>query len=285
MQVQLAGARVSEPVSPVSKAGVALVESRIASLSAQIDEAILKYPAGSELVRLLADIARTRVPEASDALLQEAVSAAALGDATQALDAITRLAAVDPARAEALPLHSGLAPIRADVDRLLKGLTLAARLDAETQIAQAAQEISAADSPSPHGLLALANHLYDAGGYANYTDAASIAQAAINTSVYPAALPEPVLGFAPGTARNGGRSFAAFARATQSMVYRLWVRAPLLVLLLGWFGAGLGAGVAMLVFSAAALNATFELWALGLLALVGFGFYMRVRNVRFRTMR
>jgi hypothetical protein len=62
----------------------------------------------------------------------------------------------------------------------------------------------------------------------------------------------------------------------------LWRRAPLLVLLLGWLVAGLFGGAVAALFlnerAAAAVAVFFEIWALGFLALVGFGFYMRVRN-------
>ena len=66
----------------------------------------------------------------------------------------------------------------------------------------------------------------------------------------------------------------------------LWRRAPLLVLLLGWLAAGLlgGSSYATLqswwpqpwlqpVFAPA-----FEIWGVGFLALIGFGFYSRVRH-------
>ncbi|MGH9653879.1 MAG: hypothetical protein ACRD6B_10510 [Bryobacteraceae bacterium] len=58
-------------------------------------------------------------------------------------------------------------------------------------------------------------------------------------------------------------------------IRKLWLRAPLLVLLLSWLVAGLIAAAVV------PLNAVFELWGLGFLALVGLGFYTRVRNIRF----
>lgn len=58
-------------------------------------------------------------------------------------------------------------------------------------------------------------------------------------------------------------------------IRKFWARAPLLVLLLAWLVAGLMAAAVV------PLNAVFEAWGLGFLALVGFGFFARVRNIRF----
>ena len=70
----------------------------------------------------------------------------------------------------------------------------------------------------------------------------------------------------------------------------LWLRAPLLILLLAWFAIGLGmAGVSWIwrslfpdTWPAFLANVGFDVWGVGFLALIAFGFYMRVRNVRFR---
>ena len=68
----------------------------------------------------------------------------------------------------------------------------------------------------------------------------------------------------------------------------LWRRAPLLVLLLAWLAIGTAAGLASLVqrkvwpdaWPPWLADAGFSFWGLGFLALVLFGFYARVRNVR-----
>lgn len=73
-------------------------------------------------------------------------------------------------------------------------------------------------------------------------------------------------------ARRGG--VARWRQMAHSGARKLWFRAPLLALLLAWLIAGL---VAVAVVP---LQAVFDIWALGFLALVGFGFYARVRNVR-----
>jgi hypothetical protein len=71
-------------------------------------------------------------------------------------------------------------------------------------------------------------------------------------------------------------------------VRRLWQRAPLLVLLLSWLAVGLAGGLLYaglrLVIPEAMPKpgdaAGFGLWGLGFLALVGLGFYARVRRIR-----
>lgn len=55
---------------------------------------------------------------------------------------------------------------------------------------------------------------------------------------------------------------------------KLWLRAPLLALLVAWLVAGLVAAAFVPV------PTVFDVWALGFLALVGLGFYARVRSVR-----
>jgi hypothetical protein len=63
---------------------------------------------------------------------------------------------------------------------------------------------------------------------------------------------------------------------------KLWQRAPLLVLLLGWLAAGLVVGSVMALFRegwvASIIGPFFEIWALGFLALILFGFYMQLRR-------
>ena len=68
----------------------------------------------------------------------------------------------------------------------------------------------------------------------------------------------------------------------------LWRRAPLLLLLVAWLAVGTAGGLASLLqrkvwpdaWPSWLNDAGFTLWALGFPALVLFGFYMRVRNVR-----
>lgn len=94
------------------------------------------------------------------------------------------------------------------------------------------------------------------------------AQGAIDVPAYIAPVPER-----PNRVCKIAGTDAARPRRFASMIRTLWSRAPLLLLLLSWFTAGL---IVALITSAA-----FEWWGLGFLALIGFGFCMRVRHIRF----
>jgi hypothetical protein len=76
--------------------------------------------------------------------------------------------------------------------------------------------------------------------------------------------------FRKGVGFPGTRAFAiaSFKKLPES-VRLLWRRAPLLVLLLTWLAVGIFGGI---------LFSGFEFWALGFLALVGFGFYRTIRK-------
>ena len=86
-----------------------------------------------------------------------------------------------------------------------------------------------------------------------------------------------------GTLRQNLRDLKSISKAA---VHQLWRRAPLLLFMLAWFAAGLAGGTIFAIGSriwpesplVALGNLGFDLWAIGFLALVGFGFYMRVRD-------
>jgi hypothetical protein len=85
------------------------------------------------------------------------------------------------------------------------------------------------------------------------------------------------------TLRQNLRDLKAISKAA---VHQLWRRAPLLLFMLAWFAAGLTGGMIFAIGSRiwpegpliTLGNLGFELWGIGFLALVGFGFYMRVRD-------
>ncbi|MGH9668433.1 MAG: hypothetical protein ACRD9L_28765, partial [Bryobacteraceae bacterium] len=237
-------------------------------------------------------------------LLEAAVSAAANGDTARAIEKLTEFAALNPFRVESLRSEPNLAPIRADVERLVSRLTSIAKLDAGTRLEHATQltETAGADAlpdwdAKPGAVLQIAARLFESGGHDNYVRAAQVAQVLID--VYETA---PVANPLPSTGRSGRRigpragtasrflwpGWAAARRQAAPQIRKLWLRAPLLVLLLGWFSAGLASGVALLFLRAITTDGFppqissigFDIWGIGLLALVGFGFYMRVRNVR-----
>jgi hypothetical protein len=73
-------------------------------------------------------------------------------------------------------------------------------------------------------------------------------------------------------------------------IRKLWLRAPLLVLLLAWLAAGFVGGLASAIlriywpqgWPESLAAAGFEVWGVGFLALVMFGFYARVRDARWK---
>ncbi len=85
---------------------------------------------------------------------------------------------------------------------------------------------------------------------------------------------------------NGDPKLLHLRGIGSSIIHQLWIRAPLLLFLLTWFFLGLWGGVVVFVASkiwpdGAIANIGdfgFELWGLGFLALVGFGFFARVRR-------
>jgi hypothetical protein len=226
----------------------------------------------------------------SQDLLRGAIFAAQRGDIGRALEQLAEFVKLDPSRAQTLGTEPGLEPIRTQVNHLLNRLETIAGLDAQGRLAEAAQRL---ESPGPHPLagwntppqtlLTMANRLYDAGGYVNYIHAASIAQVVIEgASRAPVGIvrtrwADSLLKPVPGP--KAGPWLKAF-----------WIRAPLLILLVLWFVLGLAAaGVASLLhyfwpgqWPTTIIDSCFALWGTGFLAIVAFGFYMRIRHIRFR---
>jgi len=274
------------------------------SPSSALDAAAWAALSEPDLARLLAVLEGPPSIERAaqfSAALQAAVSATAAGDAEQALAAVVQAVSLLPTQAEAVRSEPGLEPLRAQVDSLLGRLAQVARLDAEGRLAKAADLVetlglkTAAEwEARPETLLLLAGQLLDAGGHANSVHAADLAQIVIDAAHWaPASAPtldSPIPG-AAGWERilGGGAASMRQDRArTPGRIKKLWKRAPLLVLLLAWLALGLAGGAVSLLARrvvadgplASLISAGFDLWALGFLALVLFGFYTRVRNVR-----
>jgi hypothetical protein len=234
-------------------------------------------------------------------LLRAVLSAATQGDAAGAMDRLAEFAARNPLQLESLRSEPALAPVRAEVEHLVSRLTSIARLDAATRLEHAAQLTEAANSTNlpgwdaaPETVLQIANRFFDSGRHDNYVRAAQVAQVLIDIyETAPVAMYRPLIERAhsrrprpgPVTARRG---WAAARRQILPRVRKLWLRAPLLILLLGWFSLGIAGALTLLILRsispgnapAALISAGFDLWGIGLLALVGFGFYIRVRNVQ-----
>ena len=85
---------------------------------------------------------------------------------------------------------------------------------------------------------------------------------------------------------------SALRRHLLELIRTLWQRVPLLVLLAGWFALGMmGAAVSLLArvagasLSPATVEAGFELWGMGFLALVVLQFCLSVRHALFKNQR
>ncbi|MEO8592039.1 MAG: hypothetical protein ABI759_01845 [Candidatus Solibacter sp.] len=264
-----------------------------AVISAIIDGAALPQLSLADmgkLIRILDPPALTKHPSQSQDLLSGAISAVQSGEVNHALEQLADLVKLDPSGAQTLRTEPGLEQIRTQVNHLLIRLETVAGLDAQGRLAEAAEvllslaphPLAGWDTP-PQVLLTMANRLYDAGGYVNYVHAASLAQL-----VFEGASRVP-LGIARSRQANPQRESV---RRPKSAVgpKTLWMRAPLLILLVSWFLLGLAAaGVGSILhyfwpgqFPASIIDTGFALWGVGFLALVVIGFYVRIRHVRFR---
>jgi hypothetical protein len=163
-------------------------------------------------------------------------------------------------------------------------VTVIAKLNAEIKLDQAEQAIDLAGGrkltqweTTPQTLLHIGQRLYNAGGHANYVRAAALAET-IQSAYWGATLihdqtASPVrVSFRKEWGFPRTRAFAtASFKKLPERIRLLWRRAPLLVLLLAWLAVGIFGGILFSGFG-------FEFWALGFLALVGFGFYRTIRK-------
>jgi hypothetical protein len=240
------------------------------------------------VIRVLEPAAVPGQPSTVADLLHRAVSAVERGDLAGALKHVEDVVRLDPSRATTLRTEPGLEQIGSHVDRLLVHLESMAGSDAHGRLAEAAkmleswgrQPLPGWETP-PQALLTVANQLYEAGGYVNFLRADSLAQVLIEGTRVPIATFRTDLA-------NSRRVSAA--SKFSPLLKALWARAPLLLLLVSWFTLGLAAmGVAAILhyfwpeqFPLSIIDNGFAVWGIGFLAFVGFGFYMRVRHIRFR---
>jgi hypothetical protein len=272
---------------------------------------VLQDLATPQIADLIHAVDQRRMPEngaAIEDLMRAAISAVANRDVATAVVKLTALVSSAPEQSDAILTEPALQSIRGDVENLLRQLTSVAKSDAEQKLTEAARVLeTASPNRTTRGelnletVLAVANRFFDQARFAGYVRAGDLAQVVIDHYS-----PEqvPIITGVPVAAANRSvpqirlsrrqavpRTRPGFrpwrAQATERLK-GLWRRAPLLVLLLGWLALGLVGGVSSLLIrnlwpdtwepSWAALG--FESWGIGFLALVGFGFYMRVRNIK-----
>lgn len=180
--------------------------------------------------------------------------------------------------AEARPAESIYAPGHSSVDVLYNHpaqntITLEAKDVAEKSVAKASHAIETAGIhnqvdpcyPDPRTVIALANQFIATGQLPNYLRATELGRVVV--SWYDRPLPVPV--------RPRAKARAAYLTAR-----KLWRRAPLLVLLLGWLLSGAVMGLFLKVSKLPSSKASFSfnVWAIGFLALVVFQFVASVRG-------
>ncbi len=257
---------------------------------------LLQRLSAADVVKFLDAIERPPSPEIAvrvDGLLHESMRAAAEGNVPQALVKLAEIAALDPRRAEALDREPGLAPVHREVAQFLSRMASAAHVDAESRLDRAAhllgtagvKEVMRAES-GPRIAIAVSERLLEARGYANCVHSAQLSQAVIERYGYVPAPVAPALTDEENVPMDFERALLDWEKRWTPRIGYLWRRAPLLVLLMAWFGAGLAGGCFYAVlrhwwpetWPEALVSGGSELWGVGFLALVGFGFYARVRD-------
>jgi hypothetical protein len=234
----------------------------------------------------------------AETLRQEALLAAAKGFDAGALTRCVELAELDPDTAGRLRFEPAMERLGPQLESALQRLIPAARVDAQSRLAQAAQLAKATEMEETAHILNAARTFFGKGTHGGYRRAARLAQVAID--YYTAVALRPTQATPSMRVRNMLRMRSIKTAAPQRLptrfadravanLKRMWSRAPLLLLLLGWLAAGVIAGSAYRLVlgsqprlaASAMVEGGFEIWALGFLALVGFGFWVRVRTVSF----
>jgi hypothetical protein len=224
---------------------------------------LLSSPPMQDLLRGIETHRFAQEPAALESLLQTAVSAVAGHDVPRAIAALSEYIGRNPEHAAALASSPLLAPIQGEVRELVHRVTEDARTEAVRMVASAGVAVDAAARHSEQmngtGVLEIAERFIESGQLANYIRAQELGQA--------------VIGFYVAERRQSVRDDR---RMVWEWVAKFWRRVPLLVLLVGWLVLGLaGSAIALLVrVDAAAVQACFEFWGVGFLALVVLQFFV-----------
>ena len=243
-----------------------------------------------EIAELIPNLQRLFLPPGNpaltDELLHAASAAVAAGDIPRALAKVKELVTLNPRQAETVGANPSLRAIQPEVGDLVRQLTLQARMQAQEKVATAAQAIVTGGLKRLEGadvdvrtILSLATYLLESGRLPDYLLAIELAQVVI-------ARYETVRG---RKAPRPPRVTRPRPEPMRARLERWWSRVPLLILLLSWLALGLAFGIGSLVlrklrpdtFDPSIATLAFDIWSVGFLALIGFGFYMRIRNVRF----
>lgn len=219
---------------------------------------------------------------------QLARTAAAAGDRAATLPHLEQSMLAHPAFVDAAQQDPAFDAMRADVRDMASRLTVLGRIRAEAAMGEARADLDSvrgADAPGrvqhAEAYLDLAQAHFESNSYSGYViamQAAVLAQQTANGLKVnsPASM-------APAAGQILLRPIARTARHTAR---RLWQTLPLLAILLGWFIAGILAGVASLPFQQGAIaelrQTLFPVWAMGLLSMVLLGFVRSILRIRQR---
>jgi hypothetical protein len=228
--------------------------------------ALLREMSQADLTRLLPILDGTPPPgqEARASELLQAAIAAVAGQNPRAPDQLRQLAMLDPIGTERLVSEPALAAFRPAVEQLLSQLAAAAKLHAEGRLGEATRlwETAAGKDMVGHELrpetfLLVAARLIEAGGLANYVRSAAVSGVLVDQCRWaPAVHTEP----APARAISGES------------------RMPIGFLILAWLATGIaGAGVCWWL-QYDSLHAVVEVWGAGLVVMVSFGAWQRMRR-------
>jgi len=236
-------------------------------------------------------------------LAREAVQT---GDHATALEHLEQALTAQPAYAAAAAQDPAFAPIRVPMQQLVNRASTPPPLPPEVSTVGPAAEEPAdssqairsgieavrlvalarspdAPDPIPHAqaYLDVARAHFELGAYAGYVvaaQAAALAQEIAEDSKVSRSLKRRAF---PGS-RPQSR-LQPLRRAAWRTARRLWEKLPLLAILLGWFAAGVLAGLLSLPFQqglAGMRGILFPVWALGLVAMVLGGFVRSLRRLR-----
>jgi hypothetical protein len=150
-----------------------------------------------------------------------------------------------------------------------------ARYAAERSVIKAAHAINTAGDrswaipagPDPRNVLALANQFIETGQVANYLRAEELGKLVVSWYDGP-------LSAVPLAAEQ------SLSPRSRDALKKLWRRAPLLALLLGWLVTGVAAGVFLRVLSVPFYRTAlpFDIWGVGFLVLVCVQFVVTIRG-------
>jgi hypothetical protein len=277
MDVSAAGANTNRldslapPAPPVNPVPQVAPQSAGAGQTVDRIAATLQDLGGQQVGQLLTLLEHARAnqdPMLIEGLLKDAVAAAHGHRLPDALKTLEKMVALSPEHGLQLArTDPGLVHFQREIRDLTQRLETSARSEAERivlaaslAVATDALRIVAPNTVPPQDLLALAMRFLESGQYVNYIRAAELGRIVL--------------------ARYSGS--AAHSRGER--LRKLWHRAPLLVLLLGWLGIGLVGGVLSLVDRYGGQGpigeGAVEVWATGFLMLVLFQFFVTVRSFR-----